>query len=146
MRLTKKYEDGSFGVADNLQFGENSYDFKNLLIKTLGQYEDSVSSLGKEEFCKHIFTIEQYFEKMQKFSDALLQMFDALGIYTADDGIVGSLITMLEHVMGDNEQWISYFIYDCNFGKDDREIEFHDKVYVLKTSEDLYNFLLNYYC
>jgi hypothetical protein len=40
MRLTKKYEDGSFGVADDLPCGENSYEFKNLLIKTLGQYEE----------------------------------------------------------------------------------------------------------
>lgn len=40
-RLTKTYSDGSFGVADDLPCGENSYDFKNLLIKTLGEYEDA---------------------------------------------------------------------------------------------------------
>ena len=39
-RLTKTYSDGSFGVADNLPFGENSYTFKNLLIDRLGHYED----------------------------------------------------------------------------------------------------------
>jgi len=39
-RLTKTYEDGSHGVANNLPCGENSYDFKNLLIDILGAYED----------------------------------------------------------------------------------------------------------
>lgn len=39
-RLTKTYLDGTYGVADILPCGENSYDFKNLLIKTLGKYED----------------------------------------------------------------------------------------------------------
>lgn len=39
-RLTKTYSDGSFGVADNLSCGENSYTFKDLLVKQLGEYED----------------------------------------------------------------------------------------------------------
>lgn len=39
-RLTKTYSDGSFGVADNLPCGENSYTFKDLLVKKLGEYED----------------------------------------------------------------------------------------------------------
>jgi len=39
-RLTKTYLDGTYGVADILPCGENSYDFKNLLIKTLGKYEE----------------------------------------------------------------------------------------------------------
>lgn len=39
-RLTKTYGDGTHGVADNLPFGENSYDFKNALIERLGEYED----------------------------------------------------------------------------------------------------------
>ena len=41
MKLTKKYEDGSYGVADNLPVGESSYAFKNLLIRQLGMYEHS---------------------------------------------------------------------------------------------------------
>lgn len=41
VKLTKKYEDGSYGVADNLPVGENSYEFKNLLIRQLGMYEHS---------------------------------------------------------------------------------------------------------
>lgn len=39
-RLTKTYEDGTHGASDNLPCGENSYDYKNLLLEKLGGYED----------------------------------------------------------------------------------------------------------
>lgn len=40
-RLTKTYSDGSHGAADNLPCGENSYQYKELLLETLGKYEDA---------------------------------------------------------------------------------------------------------
>lgn len=39
-RLTKTYSDGTYGSSDSLPCGENSYDYKNLLIEKLGKYED----------------------------------------------------------------------------------------------------------
>lgn len=39
-RLTKTYKDGTHGASDNLPCGENSYNYKNLLIEKLGKYED----------------------------------------------------------------------------------------------------------
>ncbi len=39
-RLTKTYNDGSHGAADNLPCGENSYQYKGLLLEALGKYED----------------------------------------------------------------------------------------------------------
>lgn len=39
-RLTKTYLDGTHGASDSLPCGENSYDYKNLLIDKLGEYED----------------------------------------------------------------------------------------------------------
>ena len=39
-RLTKTYQDGMYGVADDLDVAENSLDFKNLLIQRLGFFED----------------------------------------------------------------------------------------------------------
>jgi hypothetical protein len=40
MRLTKTYADGSYGVADDLPCGENSHEFKKMLIDKLGAYEE----------------------------------------------------------------------------------------------------------
>lgn len=39
-RLTKTYLDGTHGASDNLPCGENSYDYKSLLLEKLGKYED----------------------------------------------------------------------------------------------------------
>lgn len=40
-RLTKTYSDGTHGAADNLPCGENSYQYKGLLLEALGKYEDA---------------------------------------------------------------------------------------------------------
>lgn len=40
-RLTKTYSDGTHGAADNLPCGENSYEYKGLLLEALGKYEDA---------------------------------------------------------------------------------------------------------
>lgn len=40
-RLTKTYRDGTHGAADNLPCGENSYQYKGLLLEKLGKYEDA---------------------------------------------------------------------------------------------------------
>lgn len=39
-RLTKTYSDGTHGAAHNLPCGENSYQYKSLLLEKLGKYED----------------------------------------------------------------------------------------------------------
>lgn len=40
-RLTKTYSDGSHEASDNLPYGKNSYQYKELLLETLGKYEDA---------------------------------------------------------------------------------------------------------
>ena len=40
-RLTKTYSDGTYAAADNLPCGENSYEYKGLLLEALGKYEDA---------------------------------------------------------------------------------------------------------
>lgn len=46
-RLTKTYSDGTHGASNSLPCGENSYDYKNLLIEKLGKYEDMEERLNK---------------------------------------------------------------------------------------------------
>lgn len=40
-RLTKTCKDGTHRAADNLPCGENSWDYKTLLLERLGAYEDT---------------------------------------------------------------------------------------------------------
>lgn len=41
IRLTKTREDGNHVAADDLPCGENSWDYKALLLEKLGSYEDT---------------------------------------------------------------------------------------------------------
>lgn len=40
-RLTKTYDDGTHAAADDLPCGENSWNYKELLLNKLGAYEDT---------------------------------------------------------------------------------------------------------
>lgn len=70
-RLTKTYSDGTHGASDSLPCGENSYDYKNLLIEKLGEYEDleeqgrliKLSCTTKDtvwHFCRELGQILEY--------------------------------------------------------------------------------------
>lgn len=47
-RLTKTYQDGTYGVADACRCTENSHSFKKMLIDRLGSFEDPQE--GKNHF------------------------------------------------------------------------------------------------
>lgn len=40
-RLTKTHPDGTHMAAEDLPCGENSWDYKELLLERLGSYEDT---------------------------------------------------------------------------------------------------------
>lgn len=56
-RLTKTYDDGTHAAADNLQCGENSWEYKKLLLNKLGAYEDI--GLEPEEITPYIELAEK---------------------------------------------------------------------------------------
>lgn len=70
-RLTKTYSDGTHGAADNLPCGENSYEYKGLLLEALGKYEDleEQGRLLRLPFpleTEYIYCVEKYGMKIYK--------------------------------------------------------------------------------
>ena len=68
-RLTKTYSNGTHGAADNLPCGENSYQYKGLLLEALGKYEDAEEQglllrlpckVGDTVYVNNGFTIFEY--------------------------------------------------------------------------------------
>ena len=51
-RLTKAYDDGTHVAADNLPCGENSWNYKELLLNKLGAYEDTGLTPGEVQYLK----------------------------------------------------------------------------------------------
>ena len=43
--------------------------------------------------------------------------------------------------MDDTDEWIEYYIYDCNWGEEDNNLSIDGKVVPFKTYEDLYELI-----
>ena len=84
---------------------------------------ETILSITFDTFERCIERIKQYFE----FSDSLY----ALGIDTAEmplDRVYVDLVDLLETVMGDTRNhWISFFIYNMDFGSRADEMTVMDK-------------------
>ena len=54
-----------------------------------------------------------------------------------------NIISILEDIFNDEERWIDYWAYELDYGAraEKFEIKLEDKVYILKTTKDLYDFL-----
>ena len=45
--------------------------------------------------------------------------------------------------MGDTDEWIEYYIYDCNWGEVDNDIRINGEPVAFKTFEDLYELIVD---
>ena len=63
-----------------------------------------------------------------------------------DPTFIEQCITSLEKLTGDANEWISWWIWDTDFGVKNNEITFKDgKRKKIITAEDLFNLINNYY-
>jgi hypothetical protein len=54
------------------------------------------------------------------------------------------LVSLLSAICNDEDEWISWFLYEKDFGKNDLECKDRDgKVFLTNTPEQLYQFLIN---
>jgi len=58
-----------------------------------------------------------------------------------NSAVVSQLIKVLEDSVGDEEHWVSYFVYECEFGRVDNLITMSGIDYHLSSVEDLWDFL-----
>lgn len=102
--------------------------------------------LSKEEFTKIIESYKKSFD----FTDELNKLFDR---YDCDGEIyppIGSedVVTLLEFIFDDRDEWISYWIFELDFGKEyeDGYVQGRNgEIIPLRTPEDLYAFLIDNY-
>lgn len=104
-----------------------------------------MKGLTKEEFIRRINNIEEQFQHDNKCHKAFSTILKNDYVSNYDYNLIlTDYIDMLEYIMDDKSQMITYFIYDLEFGKKykDGMIIKHDGTIIkLKTVEDLYNYL-----
>ena len=99
--------------------------------------------MSKESFCK----VMDNYKSMFNFTDEMNDLFDK---YKIDGNIyppmcTETVIDLLEFIFNDKNQWISYWIFELDFGKDYEDgyvKDEHGEVIPLKTTEDLYDLLV----
>ena len=99
--------------------------------------------MSKESFCK----VMDSYKSMWNFTDEMNELFDK---YKCDGNIyppvcTETVIDLLEFIFNDKNQWISYWIFELDFGKDYEDgyvKDEHGEVIPLKTTEDLYDLLV----
>ena len=99
--------------------------------------------MSKESFCE----VMDNYRSMFDFTDEMNDLFDK---YKMDGNIyppmcTETVIDLLEFIFNDKNQWISYWVFELEFGKqyEDECIKWEDgEVIPLKTAEDLYDLLI----
>lgn len=102
--------------------------------------------MKKETFLKAIETIKEHRTREEKFLEGL----DAVSPETQNDTFLyceyeGLVIDMLEEAMNDDGEIIAWWIYDTNFGQEEkfRSLFIDDVEVDLSSAEKLYDLLLS---
>ena len=99
--------------------------------------------MNKESFCE----VMNGYKSMFDFTDEMNELFDK---YKVDGNIypplcTSTVIDLLEFIFNDENQWINYWIFELEFGKDYKDGDAKDadgSNIPLKTVEDLYELLV----
>lgn len=100
--------------------------------------------MTKELFIKSIYSLQA----VEDFQRGVLNLLCTTAPY-ADMGIMqypdcsDTLVSVLEDAMEDDEGWITYFCYECDFGRDHTlgDVTIDENPVPFNTAEDLYNLL-----
>lgn len=96
---------------------------------------------NKELFVKALKNLESMTAKYEKVVEAL----DIDGVFTFGMDTIDIVIELLSALVGDTEEWVSWWVWDTNFGKSEdliTVIERCGKKVEIKTAEDLFDFLV----
>lgn len=103
--------------------------------------------LTKKEFVDYIDFIKERDEKMEQINNLFTEEFED-SVFYPYFRYESKLVGLLKTVMHDEGDWIGYFIYDRDYGRD---LKFGDVMdsdgtpIPMSTVEELYDFLINEY-
>lgn len=97
-----------------------------------------------QEFIKLFEPILRWDKEYSEQAVALQKLYPSSYVTPEGGFLLDSYISLLEKYMKDTEQWISYYIWECNLGKNPKEICI-DKgnKYIIDSLEKLYGIIVN---
>jgi len=97
-----------------------------------------------EQFTSFIEAIKKFHEREQKLGDMFEEFNSSWTIVEFCPEIVSSILSYLKSYFEDNDEWITYFMYELDYGtRTDLEATYVDGTSIpLSSIEDLYKLLL----
>ena len=99
--------------------------------------------MTKQNFCECMKLIKEQYDLNQKMLKGLGVAYGSRTSEYANYNIsssVARMVKILTKVMNDEEEWIEYYVYDCEWGKKGTVIV-NNKAVPFKTYEDLYELI-----
>ena len=124
-------------------YGEplTSEDFR--LIFTNANYNEENVKMTKEQFIKLMTVIKERYYSLESIYDKFNDLFGDVGDKFIDDTSLFPIIKTISEIIGDNEYWIEWYIYEKEWGtKEDMEVtDVNDNVVPSETLEDLWELI-----
>lgn len=94
------------------------------------------------EFYKYMEAIEEYLLEFDNVNDALSKMCpDSYAMITIGTKLLDSYIELVEELVGDETGLISYFVFDCDFGKEPKQVIVNDVTFIFDSVYTVYEAL-----
>ncbi len=94
--------------------------------------------ISKIQLKSYLDSIQTYLDKIKCLSNAMKVAFEPPIIFNGGDGLLSSLISVLESEFGDS---ISWYIFECDFGKTSKQASVNDVVFEISNFEAFWEFL-----
>lgn len=104
--------------------------------------------MKKETFISAIEAIEKQCQHDKECAETLSKVFSesyASELMYNNKYLLDALVDVLKDSMNDTSNWIEYYLYELDFGKENWRLKVNDKdgkEIPLRTPEDLYNLLM----
>lgn len=94
----------------------------------------------KEKFVDSMTRIVSEYDKLNKWVDKLETCFYRAGEDVYEHCFLGEAVELLSDLMDDKEEWINFFIYECDCKWFEYEVD--GKTYSINGYEELYNLIV----
>jgi len=88
------------------------------------------------DFENHMNKIKEHIDESKDFNEKLQSLFTSSYVYCElGDRILNNFIKLLSEVCNDTNEWIDYYVYECEFGKKDLKVYIGEKDLNVYTEE-----------
>lgn len=94
-------------------------------------------------FINGLNSIERQYEKDEKFAETIKELnSNGYPFYYDYSAIHDSLLTLLKEIVNDTEDFVEWFIFDTNFGKENNIAKINNEEFIITSPKELYDYIL----